>query len=448
MVDETERPDPRSVAVLESAGVVVLDGPHHLIERMVSGDPGLARSPRVAPTSIGAQGALAVLASLVGAGSSSTQTLFQLDDVGLGMFRNGELAQSNVGGGWSRAFGHGPDGIAANASLKPVSAPPQQLATVQMAMTTLALTAAIQEVQAAVERVEAKVERLRDLLEAERFGDVVGANRTLRRRAEQVGFDGSLSDTDWLAIDDVGIQVEQHLEGLRAFVRKRLRAAEEEGMRIGDRVDALSLVGDIAETLDLLVIAEDSLFLFQQLRLVRIRDREPEHLDAAEQEARHLLSEQARADRDLLDRTRALVAERVTVGALEIHRFVSARKIVSRAEEIDGRLGSFGAQRLLSYETVPVPPIPGLGEAYAEARGKGTVLVGGARRTIGGLGGRVRRRGQDGGAAALEEGETALELPAEAEESKEGSRLTQARDIAGGKVRRLRHRSAPDSDDG
>lgn len=442
------------VAVLEHCGVVVLDGPQHLVDRLIAEDPALCARVATAPADSNAGGALALLSALVG-GTGGQQVMFQLDHVGLAMFQQGSLAPT--GDGFFRAFGRAADGtISGHAALKPLAVSPQQVLSAQMALTTLALTAAIKDVQAAVERVEANVEVLRALLDADRIGEIIGVHLSLTRRAEELGFDGSLSDVDWNAIDDVGIQVEQRIESLRSYVRKRLASAEDEGMRIAGRVDALEHVRELSETLSLLVVAQDNLFLFQQLRLARIRDTQPDRLDRATIEAQSLLAEHRRADQDLLERVRDVLVERVSVKALEIHRFMSARAVGTAAGEVDAMLRWFADQRSLRHDPVPVPPVPGMSDAWIEARGQGAVLARGTRRAIGGATSRVRRRNLERGGekpGVVGTGKVAEALPSGDEieaqpdlEPSHRSPMGRAKDMAS----RVRLRRGPDrgGDDG
>lgn len=173
--------------------------------------------------------------------------MFQLDAAGQALYESGALCP--VGDGFHRRFGRAADGtITGHGALQPLAVVPQQAMAVQLAFVTLALTAAIKEVQEAVERVEEKVALLRDLLEANRDGEIIGANRALRRRAEHVGFDGTMSDTDWHSIEDRGVEVEQQIERLRSFIRKRLAAAEDEGRKISGRLEAVDHARDVSET--------------------------------------------------------------------------------------------------------------------------------------------------------------------------------------------------------
>lgn len=376
------------VVIARQGGLVVLQGPKDVIARLAADDPAL-RSARTTQPSRAAAGALAHLATHAPGSGSAVQAVFTLDDVGLKLYQQGQLADG--GEGFLRLFGRAADGtFSAHGAIKPLMIAPQELLTAQLALTTLALTASIKAVQEAVERVEDKVDLLADLVDSTRVGDVVGAHRSLTRRAERATFHESLADTDWHAIDDVGIQVEQQIEALRSFVRKRLVSAEAQGVRISGRREALDDVRELSEALSLLVVAQDSLFLFQQLRLTRIRDAEPLRLEHALAESRQLMDEHLAEDGELLARVREVVADRVTVKALEIHRAISARAVVRTAGEVNGMLAWFAEQRSMTYDPIEVPALPGLDDMVDEIRDRGEHLVTGGRRAARMLTSRVK----------------------------------------------------------
>jgi hypothetical protein len=449
-VDQVVSTGEAEVAVVRSGGIVVLDGPQAVIDRLIAGDPALRSARPVRSSSPAATGALAALAplmSLAGSGriaefSGSGPTVFQLDAAGQAMFDSGAL--SKAGDGFYRLFGKAADGtFSGHGALKPVTMAPQQLAAAQLALVTVALMAAIKEVQEAVERVEDKVDLLRDILDAERDGEIIGANRALRRRADRVGFDSIMSDTDWHAIDDIGVAVEQQIERLRSFIRKRLAAAEDEGRKISGRLDAVEHARDVAETLALLVVAQDSLFLFQQMRVLRIKTTQPELASAAADEARTLLDQHTDEDADLLQRVRTLVAERVEVEALEVLRFRTANEIVRLAPEVDETLAWFADQRGLPYESFEMPPLPGAAEVVGEVKERGAALASDTKRAIGALTGKMRSRKRAAGdASALGAGEAAEALPsatgdaAQVDPEEPAGRFSRARSSAMGRIRR------------
>lgn len=390
------------LVMTRQGSLVVLQGPQAVVEQFIAGEPMLRDRPEAKPSRAGALSALASLQALMPSAGGSSQQLFKLDSTALKHFNGGQLSQAangQVNMVARRANGQ----VLKQGKLIPVDVNPTDALNLQMALVTLALTSAINEVADAVERVEDKLDRLADLLDADRVGSIVGAHRSLARRAELANADGTLAETDWHAIDDVGIQVEQQIEALRSFVRKRLRSAEDEGTGVADRRDALNDVSDLSEALGLLVVAQDSLFLFQQLRLARIRDTEPARLPAAVNEATALLADHQTEDEDLLMRVRQVVAGRANVKALEIHRFLTASELASTAAEVDTMLAWFATQRTLSYETIAEVEIPGIGDAVNELRNRGDAAVAGSRRIAGSLVHRVRDR--SGERPALPEGD-------------------------------------------
>jgi len=448
MGQELDRTD--EIGLIRTGGVLVLDGPRETVERLIAGDPALRVAQRVEPSSAAASGALAALAPAMGLiGAGGGPAVFQLDAAGQAMFDSGSLAAA--GDGFFRLFGQTSTGtISGHGAIKQVTMAPQQLATAQLAVAVVALTAAIKEVQEAVERVEDKVDLLRDILDAERDGEVLGANRSLRRRAERVGFDGAMSDTDWHAIDDIGIAVEQQVERLRSFIRKRLAAAEDEGRKLAGRLEAVRHARDVAETLALLVVAQDSLFLFQQMRVLRIKATQPEFAESAIEEAKTLLQEHSKEDAELVERLRTLVDERVEVEALEVLRFRAATEIARLAPEVDEILAWFASQRGLSYQPIVVPALPGSADVVNEVKDRGVALAAGGRRTVGELAGKVRDRGRREPVPELEQGHAPKALsvgdddaaPDEpdkepsADSQHEGGRLSRIRSSATGRSRR------------
>jgi hypothetical protein len=363
----------------ELDGILVLNGPVEAIEQFRALHTELDRATPLPSANAMIDAAAEQLAGMVSR-PDAAQQLFQLDEKGMQLFRSGQLANSRTGDGWLRAFGQGSDAvITGQAAIKPVLMAPQQVLTAQLALTTVALTAAIKEVQEAVERVERKLDSLNDLVTSMLVGNVLGAHEALARRAEQTLLTGAMADADWAAIHGVGVEVEQQIATIRTFVRKRLRVAMDEGMGVKDRKEALEHVNQIAEVLGLLAIAQHSLFLFQAARLQRIRASEPDHLQAAIIESQELLQGHAADDRELLDQCRGIVADRLEVDALELYRYLSARDVVRLAREADESLEWFSRQRTIGYEALPASVLPTFGEAYGELKTKGTAVADGAR---------------------------------------------------------------------
>lgn len=136
------------VGLVRTGGIVVLDGPQEAVNRLIAGDPALRSSRPVNANSAAAIGALASPAprmGLIGGG----RTVFQMDAAGQALFDSGALMKA--GDRFFRLVGKGADGkFSGQGALNPLSIHPEQLATAQVAMLTMTLTAAIKEVQEAV----------------------------------------------------------------------------------------------------------------------------------------------------------------------------------------------------------------------------------------------------------------------------------------------------------
>lgn len=205
----------------------------------------------------------------------------------------------------------------------------------------------------------------------------------------------------------------------------------------------------------MLIVAEDNLFLFQQLRLIRIRDTEPERLEAAILEVKVLMTDHARQDQDVLGAIRELLEERVGVDALEIHRFVAARSVGTLATEVDEMLTWFAGARSLHYERVTIPPVPGVGDAIDEIRERSGEAVEGTRRAFGSVAGRVRQRALTRGEpdrSAIEAGDELAQLIAgkEVPRSSEPDQERRKSRVRGAlsRVRPRRNDDGPDEGEG
>lgn len=393
------------LVVAREGSLLILQGPKDAVERLIANEPALQRRGEPAASRAGAVASLANLQALVPTSSGATQQVFKLDATGMKQLKLGQLRQA-ADGSIGTVARDSKGRFLKQGKLIPVDVNPTDALNVQMALVTLALTSAINEVAEAVARVEDKVDRLADLLDSDRVGAIVGAHHALVRRAEAAGPDGSLADADWHAIDDVGIQVEQQIEALRSFVRKRLVAAEGQGTGVTDRRDALNHVAELSEALGLLVVAQDSLFLFQQLRVARIRDTEPARLPAALDEARSLLSGHEKDDAELLGRVRQVVTDRAHVKELEIHRFMATSELASTAGEVDKMLDWFGSQRTLAHEPIGDVEVPGIGDAVGHVRSNVATAARDGRRMLGSAKDRIRKRDK-----AVGELETGDEMP-------------------------------------
>lgn len=182
-------------------------------------------------------------------------------------------------------------------------APPQMLA-VQLIATQMALKTAVADVESAVRRVEGKVASILTIAQATRSGDVLGNHLSIRRATDFLDKHGELPDADWDALAGLGPDMNVTVEQLRNHIRRVLESfdpdlpVQERAAQLGAAVDDKQL----GETLSLLVVAEDSLYRWQLLRLARIGQKEPEHrqrvLDDLNDLILHQLSEDGQLYRE------------------------------------------------------------------------------------------------------------------------------------------------------
>ncbi len=259
-----------------------------------------------------------------------------------------------------------------------VSFGPALATAMQANAATAALRAAIATVEEAVERVEGKVEKLLALAFAERTGDVIGHHRALSHVLELLDSSGSLPTADWDSVASLGPQLIAGTEKLRAHVTATLalldpsEAAQDRADKLGKAVDD----GLVGETLQLLLVAQDSLYLWQRLRIERVRKTEPEHLSAVVESARALLRDNAQLDQELIQLTASRLASYATLKPLELHRKLSARALRRDLASLQQDLTSFATQRHLQIVGWEDGAAPTVRDALTEVRDR---AVGGGR---------------------------------------------------------------------
>jgi hypothetical protein len=251
-----------------------------------------------------------------------------------------------------------------------------QALALQTAATSMALRTAIADVQAAVERVEDRVEDVQRRLLAQQIGKIIGTHRHLERVVRSTRERGVLLDADWESVAGVRVGLYRALEEMREFVRSQA-ADIDPGARLSKReskLDDFLDSGGGRDVLDLILVTERSLLLFEHLRLVRIQSSQPDHLESALAEAREALAEERRLDQELVATVMAAVDELRTVAPLEIHRLMSAREMRQTATDIHIALARFSeAVRLPAPELVLLEH-PTLADARDDLRSRATVV--------------------------------------------------------------------------
>ncbi|MCH9733552.1 MAG: hypothetical protein K0U78_03210 [Actinomycetia bacterium] len=225
-------------------------------------------------------------------------------------------------------------------------APPQMLA-VQLIATQLALKAAITDVEEAVRRVEGKVDSLLNLAQASRAGDVLGNHLSIRRATDFLDRHGVLPDADWEALAGLGPALNVTVEQLRNHVMRVLDSFDS-ALPVQDRAAKLSAAVDekqFGETLSLLVVAEDSLYRWQLLRLARVGDKEPQHRQRVIDDLNELIRHQLVEDGALYREARNLLDDFAKPERIEGFRVRSVRKLAKYRSLLRDELDRFAQAR-------------------------------------------------------------------------------------------------------
>ena len=309
-------------------------------------------------------GAAAGLAAL----RSTSGTAFRLSPEHQKLFESGLMPRSS---GYFKGVFRGAGGSITNhADLELISLAPQQALAVQGLMATAALRAAIQEVQKAVERVEGKVDDLVALTKATTIAGVVGNHRLLAEYVDRMDRTGALPHVDWDTVAGLGPELAKGIEELRRFALGRVdRLAHSQGAK--ERARRLREMADdsrLGEVLQLLVVAEDSHYLWQRLRIERSRTSDPEQVAAIVESARRHLREDLEADVEFVRGLREWLVEYGKLRPLEIHRILSRNKLEADVPRLRQELDEFVEARRLQVASWPDLERPTLKDARAEVR--------------------------------------------------------------------------------
>lgn len=243
---------------------------------------------------------------------------------------------------------------------KPTYVNPAKMMSLQMIAVQLALKTAIAEVEESVQRVEGKIEEVLRLAHANRSGDVLGDRVTIDRMAAYLDRHGSFSDADWDSIAGIGPALNRTVEQLRHHADRTLQSFDPK-KPIQDRAEFIvkAVEGNqLGETLSLLVVAQESLFKWQRLRLARVEATQPEHLQQVLDDARDLLSRQLVEDDALFQRAKAILEAVAKTEAIDGFRYWSVQGLQRAVPLLRGDLERFAKARrahLLDWQEFQAP---------------------------------------------------------------------------------------------
>ncbi|MCB1286342.1 MAG: hypothetical protein KDB47_01250 [Mycobacterium sp.] len=252
---------------------------------------------------------------------------------------------------------------------RPMSLGPTEMLSVQMIAVQMALKMAIAEVDESVKRVEGKVESVLKLAHAERIGDVRGQYATVARMTRNLDRTGALPTTDWESVAPLGPELMVVIEQLRAHVERTLEDFDE-SEPVQERAATLTRAVEekgLGETLNLLILAEESLNNWQRLRIARVQDVEPEHQQQVLDDAFDLLASQVAADGKLYQRAAKVLESYRRTNAIDGFRYWSVRDIAKHSTSLKSDLDAFAHARRHQLEEWQEVETPTVGDAAARA---------------------------------------------------------------------------------
>lgn len=256
-------------------------------------------------------------------------------------------------------------------------------ATAALAGLEMAISAQFDRIDEHLDRIEDAVDEILRLASAQRLGDVYGHHRLLARRVQALTDGDALTATDWSSIAALGADLEVGVERLRFHAQKLLDSLDADASP-GTRADQLADVlrkGRLLETLQLLIVAQQSLFLWQRLRLVQVQTIEPHHLEQTVTSARATLSDQHTADTDLAARLRQVLDHHAVLSPSEAHHKLAGRALTKHRDALAAMVEAFIAARNLQVEQWTGARHATLGEAWSAARVRtGAAVIAGRRR--------------------------------------------------------------------
>ncbi|MDV6281510.1 hypothetical protein [Rhodococcus jostii] len=253
-----------------------------------------------------------------------------------------------------------------------------------LAALELALEQMEARIDARLDVIEGKIDDILRLASAERLGDVYGHLRLLKRHVSDIDNGARLTDTDWSSIAALGADLEVGTERLRHHAVQlvsHLRVEDSADKRADQLKKAVSK-GMLGETLGLLLVSQQSLYLWQRLRLERVRTSEPDFLAQTVKSARLTLREHLDADRDLAASLRRVLDAHAVLRVTEVHRQMAGRTLTKYREPLAKTVDGFITARTLQVDDWLGNDHAGIRDALLAARSQTAALTNASRRQI------------------------------------------------------------------
>lgn len=210
----------------------------------------------------------------------------------------------------------------------------------------IAIEAALQVVVAQLDQIQRDVaevhEDTQDLLaqaNAQRLGDIYGHHRVLARHSAGLDKGQTLTDTDWSSLASLGPVLEVGVARLQAYLGESVRGldASDDFDKRSAKLASLVKRGTFVRTLELLIVAQQSEYLWQRIRLERVRTAEPDALQQTLTNTGELLAEHLASDRELANQLREVLGTYAVLRLSEVHHiFIGDRLAKDRRTLADG----------------------------------------------------------------------------------------------------------------
>ena len=266
---------------------------------------------------------------------------------------------------------------------------PTQALSLQLLAVQVALEVAIASVNESIARVEGKVEQVLVLAQASRVGDVVGHFTTLDRLVTTLDEHGALPTADWESVAGLRPTLSVTIERLREHVKRTLTGFDAT-RPVQDRADYLRRAIEenrLGESLHLLVVSEQSFYLWQRLRIARVQATEPQHLQMVLDDARTVLAEHFERDGELLLHARSELSHFAKMHRLDGFRWGATHNlkhdIVKLKDDLDDFAQARGSQVMGWTEHESPSVVDALAEVGSRAASAGGAVAGAAGKAIG-----------------------------------------------------------------
>jgi hypothetical protein len=309
--------------------------------------------------------------------AASSRAYVQLSQRSTELLRQHQMIPGQTGEFFQGAVRGAQGKFAGTLEFQPISFGPSQAAALQLAAATVALRVAVENVQQAVERVEGKVDELLARARANDIGPVAARHAVLTEMTATLDRDGSLLSTDWDTVQHLGVSVPGAIETLRRYVVAQVdvldadAGAQDRTRRLRSVVDG----GQIGLMLQLLVLAEDSYYQWQRLRLERVRLVEPAHLAGVIARANEQLTTDLRRDSEMMEMLHDKLTTYAAQRPLERLHPLAARDLQANIMSLRQDLEAFAAARRVQVSEWSELTRPTLSDAMQELKDR-TVATG------------------------------------------------------------------------